>query len=404
MIDGIDEDETQQHDEQQHKDLIKQWNVLSLGLFNPSTSIPMHSPSSHLLVKVRLTDDPDAPTISVPASCILSSSGLDVTDSYSLKKNHRIAQLLARLQTELPQAAAGIFSLPSTTSTSSCDGGETFAVDDGQQQSAVMVVEKICVWNYEKEEENGGERDRLISKPSPFMPGFQSADKILNQPSLFSSIMSLLGPTIDLNADVVGDGTANTATTTADALAVTKPRVTAGPQLKGFIAKLREHEEEVNQILGAAADRGTAAGKKAVVAFNGLPTSGTRSSIKTPAFVSKRGAFSLSPGNIIAAKKGLLTSSTNKKKKAKLASTGTPLPTTTTTTTTTAAAAAKPKKPATVEIDPASLNIPQLVQSDKLSTLTIPQLKAYLKSVKKPVGGKKSDLEERVKQHVNAML
>lgn len=401
MIAGIDQDKTQQH-----KDLIEQWNVLSLGLFNPSTSISIHSPSSQLLVKVRLTDDPDAPTITVPASCILSSSGLDVTGSYSLKKNPRIAQLLARLQTELPQAAAGICSLPSTSSTSSCDGGETSAVDDGQQQSAVKeVVEKICVWNYEKEEEKGGERDRLISKPSPFTPGFQSADKILNQPSPFSStIMSLLGPTIDLNADVVGDGTANTApTTTADALAVTKPRVTAGPQLKGFIAKLKEQEEEENQLLGAAAyiDRGTAAGKKAVVAFNGLPTSGARSSIKTPAFVSKRGAFSLSSGNIIAAKKGLLTSSINNKKKAKLASTGTRLPTTTTTT---AAAAAKPKKPATVEIDPASLNIPQLVQSDKLSTITIPQLKAYLKSVKKPVGGKKSDLEERVKQHVNAML
>lgn len=362
----------------------------------------MHSPSQ-LLVKVRLTDDPDAPTTTVPSACILSSSGLDVIHNYTLKKSHCITQLLARLHLELSQAAAGVVSLPSTSGVSE---GST-AVDDVQQQSAVMVVEKMCVWNYEIEEERGGGGGgRLVSKASTFTSRFQSADKILYKPSPFNStIMSFLGPTIDLQADVAGDGTI-TISGPANALAVTKPRVTAGPQLKVFMAKLREQEEEEENQL----TRATAAGKKAVVAFKGLPAStggggGAGSSIKTPAFVSKIGAFSFTPGTGIVSKKGLLTTSiNNKNKKAKLASTGAPLPTTTTITP--VAAAAKPpklKKTAAVEIDVASLNISQLVQSDELSTLTIPQLKAYLKCVKKPVGGKKSDLEERVKQHVNAM-
>lgn len=35
-----------------------------------------------------------------------------------------------------------------------------------------------------------------------------------------------------------------------------------------------------------------------------------------------------------------------------------------------------------------------------LGKLTIPELKAYLKSIKAPVGGKKGELEERVRQRL----
>ena len=42
--------------------------------------------------------------------------------------------------------------------------------------------------------------------------------------------------------------------------------------------------------------------------------------------------------------------------------------------------------------------VQQLHAAGSLGKLTIPELKAYLKSMKLPVGGKKAELEERVRQ------
>ena len=65
------------------------------------------------------------------------------------------------------------------------------------------------------------------------------------------------------------------------------------------------------------------------------------------------------------------------------------------------ATASKPApKPAPAEIDVASLDVPGLVAAGKLSSLTIPQMKAYCRSMKQPVGGKKADLEARIKTHL----
>ncbi len=63
----------------------------------------------------------------------------------------------------------------------------------------------------------------------------------------------------------------------------------------------------------------------------------------------------------------------------------------------------KPKvKPKAADVDVSALNVPALFASGRLASLTIPQLKAYLKSVKLPVGGKKGELEERVHGHLVA--
>lgn len=65
-----------------------------------------------------------------------------------------------------------------------------------------------------------------------------------------------------------------------------------------------------------------------------------------------------------------------------------------------AAAAAKPPKP---RAPPKELVLEEVVgkvraahAAGKLGSLTIPEMKCYLKSLKKPVGGKKAELEERV--------
>jgi hypothetical protein len=59
------------------------------------------------------------------------------------------------------------------------------------------------------------------------------------------------------------------------------------------------------------------------------------------------------------------------------------------------AARAKP-----AEVDLAALDVAALGAAGRLGSLTVPQLKAFCKSVKLAVGGKKSDLEARVRAHL----
>ena len=68
---------------------------------------------------------------------------------------------------------------------------------------------------------------------------------------------------------------------------------------------------------------------------------------------------------------------------------------------------AKPKpkpKPKPAEVDVAELKIPELAAAGSLGSLTIPQLKAFCRSVKLPVGGKKTELEERIMGHLGLRL
>ncbi|KAL4457639.1 hypothetical protein ABPG75_012504 [Micractinium tetrahymenae] len=58
----------------------------------------------------------------------------------------------------------------------------------------------------------------------------------------------------------------------------------------------------------------------------------------------------------------------------------------------------KPRaKPADVDVAAVTAKVHQMHAVGTLGKLTIPEMKAYLKSIKQPVGGKKGDLEERVR-------
>ena len=57
-----------------------------------------------------------------------------------------------------------------------------------------------------------------------------------------------------------------------------------------------------------------------------------------------------------------------------------------------------PRLPPSPSATAVTAKVQQLHAAGSLGKLTIPELKAYLKSMKLPVGGKKAELEERVRQ------
>jgi hypothetical protein len=59
-----------------------------------------------------------------------------------------------------------------------------------------------------------------------------------------------------------------------------------------------------------------------------------------------------------------------------------------------------PPLPASASTGAVAAKVLQYHASGMLGKLTVPELKAFLKSVRQPVGGKKGDLEERVRVHL----
>ncbi|PSC72899.1 hypothetical protein C2E20_3898 [Micractinium conductrix] len=69
-----------------------------------------------------------------------------------------------------------------------------------------------------------------------------------------------------------------------------------------------------------------------------------------------------------------------------------------------AKAPAKPRaKPAEIDLAAVTAKVQQLHAAGTLGKLTIPEMKAYLKSLRQPVGGKKGELEERVRQSLGGV-
>lgn len=59
----------------------------------------------------------------------------------------------------------------------------------------------------------------------------------------------------------------------------------------------------------------------------------------------------------------------------------------------------EPAKKREATVDASQIDVPSLLSSNAVDSLSVPQLKAVLKSVKLPVSGKKQDLVERVKSN-----
>lgn len=187
-----------------------------------------------------------------------------------------------------------------------------------------------------------------------------------------------LGSTIDLSKYST-DRLGNVDNALAGPLvpATTRPHAHAGPELQALLDRQqKEVDAEIQRAQESQQERKAAAEKqKAHVA-----------AAKAAARVNNRLGASGQPTKVHFAAKKTVPGSAAKNAatpaKVKLAAGA-------------AKAAAPKQKPAVVEVD-----VVKVAESGGLSKLTVPQLKAFCRTVKLAVGGKKGDLEERVKEYL----
>jgi hypothetical protein len=321
-------------------------NEWSRAGFSPSSPLT----AWHHVVDVRFEEDVDAPTTPFPACAVLSYLGFDPEDT---KLNSRgVLGALQRVQEDLKNAAY-----------------QLFGTSDGSCGVAIKEMRRLDTTNTFKGKPT----------PVPATTGFQSAASMMEAAAPAvppPTAVEKLGEVIDfssLQRDLDGgengysvDNTANTRTK--------KPHARAGPELLAYLARLEKEE----------------AAEAAVEALNNpqkktaLPPSMALTAQNAQAAPHKKAP-------VLGAKRALPTAAEKAAtaKAPKKAAAG--------------AAPKAPKAPA-AEVDVAALDVPGLAAKNKLASLTIPQLKAYCRSIKLPVGGKKSDLEARIKTHLGISI
>jgi len=332
----------------------------SLPLKNSSDSSSAAA-SFYNLVDVRFEEDEDAPTTPFPACSVLSYLGLDPVDT---KLNSPgVLGALHRLQEDLRNA--------------------TYKLFGGGSRTSGLLIKEMRRWDATSTTFQGN-----ASSISGKRTGFQSAAGMTEAAPAAAaaaappSAVEKLGEVIDffsLQAGI-GGGDGSGQGTIAK---FKKPHARAGPDLLAYLAKLEKEEaaeaaaEALNNpqkktalppSMALAAQTATAAPLRKV------PLLGAKRTLQTAAAATEK------KGKAKAPKKAAASAPGGSKPAA-------------------APKADKPKPPA-AEIDVASLDVPGLVATGKLASLTIPQLKAYCRSIKQPVGGKKSDLETRIKSHL----
>ena len=306
----------------------------------------------HHVIDVRFEEDMDAPTTPFPACAVLSYLGFDPVDTKLTSPG--VIGAVQRLQENLKAATYKLFGT---------SGG--------------LLIKEMRRWdggkpNFSKERTN-----------VPVRTGFQSAAAVGEAAAeAFTgppSGLEQLGEVIDFRSLDSNNSEENTG------VRVKKPHARAGPEVLAYLAKL----EQENAAAAAAAEN-LKEKKTALPPSMAAAAQASKAAVlkKVPLLGAKR---ALSTAAAAAATK---KSTTKAPKKTAPAAGG-------------ASAAASGSKPAApkaakpaVEIDVAALNVPQLAANGKLASLTIPQLKAYCRSIKQPVGGKKIDLENRIKAHL----
>jgi hypothetical protein len=171
-----------------------------------------------------------------------------------------------------------------------------------------------------------------------------------------------------------------------------KPHAHAGPQLTAFLQKLMFEEEQEEKQAKCRKELE----KKAPLLPPAVSKPVAGANPKVPAF--KR-AVTFAPSAKPAAQKRAPQPASETPAKRVAAPASTPACPRTSLVPTPAAAPAKPRAKA-ADVDIAALDVGALHAAGSLSKLTIPQLKAVLKSHKLPVSGKKGELEQRLREHL----
>ncbi|KAL4534642.1 hypothetical protein Ndes2526A_g05525 [Nannochloris sp. 'desiccata'] len=332
----------------------------SLPLENSSESSSSAAAAAlYNIVDVRFEEDEDAPTTPFPACAVLSYLGFDPVDT---KLNSPgVLGALHRLQEDLKNGAYKLFG-----------GGSV-----GSRTSGLLIKEMrrwddtYSIFNNKASSDPATKKTRFQSAADMMKAAPATAGATVAPPSAFEK----LGEMIDLCSLQAGlDGGDGSGQGTKAAFK--RPHARAGPELRAYLARLEKEE----------AAEAAAATLKSPQKKTALPPS-MALAIQTAK------AAPLKKIPLLGAKRALPTAAAaTEKKVAKAPKKGT--------ISTAAAAAPKAPKPPAAEIDVVSLDVPGLVAAGKLATLTIPQLKAYCRSIKQPVGGKKSDLETRIKTHL----
>ncbi len=332
-------------------------------------TLPSSPAASHHIVDVRFEEDEDAPVTPFPACAVLSCLGFDPLDT---KLNSSgVVGALNRLQDDLKNATYML--LPNG------GGGSGGASGNGG-----LVIKEMRRWD---------DTPRSITTKTlsaPAKTGFQSAADMIEEAAAPAaaaaaappSVVEKLGEVIDLSAlqAGAGDGGENSGT-----IRIKKPHARAGPEVLSYLARLEKEE---------AAEAAAAAQNNPQKKKTGLPPSMAVAAQKAQAAPLKK--VPLLGGKRALPTSAAATAQKTAKAPKKTAATGAGA--------SGAAAAPKAPKAPAAEIDVASLNIPDLAATGKLSSLTIPQLKAYCRSIKQPVGGKKGDLENRIKTHLGIAI
>ena len=317
--------------------------------------------SAGQVVDVRFEEDEDAPITPFPACAVLSFSGFDPVDT---KLNSPgVLGVLARLQTELGAASFALFG------------------------KGLLAVKEARRWSPKIETKKKVDSGATGGLPGRFRTVAQLSDAGGNKSAPRGPVPTMaLGDVIDLNALQNGGDVAE-----GSGLGrVKKPHARAGPELLAYLAKLEKEEEEAAAAVAAAKSNVALPASMLVAAQKAQDTRAgqanaaqqARLTVKQPMLGSKRA---------LPAAQGGVKKAPAAKKKAAAAAAAAPGEG--------SAQAAKATKPA-VEIDVSSLDVSGLAAAGKLGSLTIPQLKAYCRSIKQPVGGKKADLEARIKAHL----
>ncbi|GAB4820750.1 hypothetical protein N2152v2_007796 [Parachlorella kessleri] len=313
------------------------------------------------LVNVCFEEDQDAPVFPYPPCCVLSQSGLDPV--HSRLDSSPVQSLLARLRDDLANASFKFWG------------------------SSNLKLSSARVWH----PEGLPATHQARQQPEPPAPVFQSAKEMQRQAAtpalaLGPKLASFLKKIEEEEAAAVVQAAAKKAA--AAPPAAPKPIPTCKPALPGGPALVPSFKTSV--IPGGAPTKP-------------LKTAGQKRPAGTAAPAKPRAPKAVKPAAAGGARPSTAAAAAGP---AAIAATNSVAPSEPVQPGTAAAAApaaapkpAKPKAPA-MPLEEVVKKVLSSHAAGKLSALTMDQMKAYLKSVKKPVGGKKADLEERVRQHL----
>ena len=355
----------------------------------PSTLTQTHGVSndecSRVVVDVRFEEDEDAPATPFPACAVLSFQGFYPVDDERVGGTGMVTALTKFRHDLLETKNSRVF----------------YSATGGGQELEVHIKKAYCLVSdggrdHGRQGGSGGGGGSGEKKVGGFMPASTASitHEMNNKWSEYSKNPIELSCLFRSAADGAHQHTGTSAAAAATATREKKPHARATPQLLEYLKKIEEEEAESSP----SAVQTNARPVLQIQATSSLPSTTVGKATQTKTNRSPAAALAF-----LMKKKPVATSTTSrlgndtkipaaKKQKMARASDN-------------AAAAAKETKKGKagqqqVEIDVTSLNVPSLAASNALNTLTIPQLKAFCRSVKVPVGGKKADLEMRIKQHL----